>query len=110
MGKHVKSLGNVKSLGKGIVDPGHVYDFATGKKKINGLGKAFERPDVEIPAAEATPAASTTMTPAIAKSIAQDTEAAQAQQLAARQRMRGISSTYLRGATTTAGGKTRLGQ
>lgn len=54
-----------------------------------------------------------TVTPAIAKSIAQDTESAQAQQLLARQRMRGVSSTYLRGtdiASTTAGGKAKLGQ
>ena len=54
-----------------------------------------------------------TVTPAIAKSIARDTESAQAQQLAARQRLRGVSSTYLRGtdlAATTAGGKAKLGQ
>lgn len=54
-----------------------------------------------------------TVTPAIAKSIAQDTESAQAQQLLARQRLRGVSSTYLRGtdlASTTAGGKAKLGQ
>ena len=48
------------------------------------------------------------VTPAIAKSIAQDTENAQAQQLAARQRLRGISSTYQRG--TAEAGKTKLGQ
>ena len=51
-----------------------------------------------------------TVTPAIAKSIAQDTASAQSQQLADRQRMRGISSTYLRGASGTGGGKTKLGQ
>lgn len=54
-----------------------------------------------------------TVTPAIAKSIARDTESAQAQQLQARQRLRGVSSTYLRGtelASATAGGKAKLGQ
>ena len=59
-----------------------------------------------------TPAAAyDTVTPAIAKSIAADTDAAQARQLADRQRMRGISSTYLRGAAASGGsGKTKLGQ
>jgi len=51
-----------------------------------------------------------TVTPAIAQSIAQDTQAAQQQQLAARQRQRGISSTYLRGSNATGAGKTKLGQ
>ena len=50
------------------------------------------------------------ITPAIAKSIAQDADSAQAMQLADRQRMRGISSTYLRGVTTSSGGKSKLGQ
>ena len=53
-----------------------------------------------------------TVTPAIAKSIAQDTESAQAQQLQARQRLRGVSSTYLRGTdlASTMAGKSKLGQ
>lgn len=55
-------------------------------------------------------AAQAEVTPAIAKSIEQDSESAQTMQLADRQRMRGISSTYLRGATTSAGGKSKLGQ
>ena len=67
---------------------------------------------VSMPQQEPTYTAPTTetVTPAIAKSIAQDTSNAQAQQIAARQRLRGISSTYLRGAGSGAGGKTKLGQ
>lgn len=78
----------------------------------------YQQPATD-PAAQAAAAQSysatqaETVTPAIAKSIAQDTESAQVQQLQARQRMRGVSSTYLRGtdlASTTAGGKAKLGQ
>ena len=64
-------------------------------------------------AAQSAAAQASTVTPAIAKSIAQDAESAQAQQLAARQRMRGVSSTYLRGsdlAAGAAGAKAKLGQ
>ena len=51
------------------------------------------------------------VTPAVAQSIAQDTQSAQDAQLKARQRMRGVSSTYLRGVEQqSAGGKTKLGQ
>ena len=59
------------------------------------------------------PAQAEAVTPAVAKSIAQDTEGAQARQLAARQRLRGVSSTYLRGtdlAGAAAGGTEKLGQ
>ena len=53
------------------------------------------------------------VTPAIAKTIARDTASAQQQQLAARQRMRGISSTYMRGnqlASGQTGTKSKLGE
>ena len=52
------------------------------------------------------------VTPAIAKSIAKDTESAQATQLEARQKMRGVASTYLRGQNIAATqvGKDKLGQ
>ena len=55
-------------------------------------------------------AAQADVTPAIAKTIERDADSAQAMQLADRQRMRGISSTYLRGVATSSGGKTKLGQ
>ena len=95
---------------------GSVAGWHAGIKniKINGVGKMFERPDTNFNMPETDEvyptATSETVTPAIAKSIAQDTSNAQAQQLAARQRLRGISSTYLRGAGSGTGGKTNLGQ
>ena len=75
-----------------------------GKGKSPKIAKAKE-PEPVYPTAS-----SETVTPAIAKSIAQDTNAAQEQQLAARQRLRGISSTYLRGQSTASNGKAKLGQ
>jgi len=59
--------------------------------------------------AQQAPIADSDVTPAIASSIAADTDNAQSQQLANRQRMRGIASTYMRGSQATAG-KTKLGQ
>lgn len=44
-----------------------------------------------------------TVTPAVAKSVGADTESAQASQMEARSRMRGIRSTYNRFATQGAG-------
>ena len=90
-------------------------------KHVNGAFKMFERSDSSSEIAQmlarsqsqsAAPSAASydSVTPAIAKSISADTESAQAQQLANRQRLRGVSSTYLRGASTTSGGKTKLGQ
>ena len=55
--------------------------------------------------------AGNTVTPAIARSVAKDIETGQQQQLANRQRMRGVASTYLRGsANASGGGKTKLGE
>ena len=62
-----------------------------------------------------TPEASnTSVTPAIAKSIAQSTEAATAAQIQQRQKLRGVASTYLRGqglaGNNSNGAKTKRGQ
>lgn len=49
------------------------------------------------------------VTPAVARSIQGDTQNAQANQAEARQRMRGIRSTYARFASTEGNGNNKLG-
>lgn len=81
-----------------------------GKGKSTTTTQAMMLQQQQQSTAASLAASQADVTPAIAKTIEQDSDSAQAMQLADRQRMRGISSTYLRGATTTAGAKSKLGQ